>query len=212
MRAQLAGPLAAVAAVLLLVGCTGGSGARPAPAVTSTGLSSSSGDGPQLAGGDGESPPARSTIITTPTPSLSRSAGATEVDGTCPYISNAAFQLAEGDLVGRVTVIKANPVGCRFYFANDETQIIGEVLVQQFADEVSAYNAMVGSSRGHPEVQSSTTIGDGAVLFRMPLQGEATWQCVLASGRRVFTVRTRQTNTSQDAANLGRAVAANVVK
>lgn len=207
-----------VVAAVALGGCTG-HGTSTSRAVTAGGSGASSGPSPTgaagptgsdaLGGDDGEGQPSsqpRSTVITTPTPKLSTPTGGAEVDGTCPYISNADFQEFEGDRVGRVTVIETKPVGCRFYFAYDESQVIGEVTVQQFADAASATNAMILSAHGHPEVQSQTTLGDGAVAYRTVLQGEATWQCVVTIGNRDFTVRTRQTYPAKDAFNLAAAV------
>jgi hypothetical protein len=191
-----------VPAIFALAACTHTSSgaADSAPATPSAANSVPAG----LAGGEGEQSSApRSTIITTPTPKLSAVDGAAEKDGTCPYISNAAFQSGEGDTVGRVTVIQTKPVGCRFYFAFDETQIIGEVLVQQFTSPTAAFNAVALAGQKHPEVQSEADLGDGAVAYRTELQGEATWQCVVALGNRAYTVRTRQTNTSKDAFDLG---------
>lgn len=197
--AVLACCLAAVAA------CTSGSSGSSPPGSSAASsvdpISSPSG----LAGGDGET--ARSTVISTPMPSLSTPHGVREVAGSCPYISAPAFADAEGDRVGRVTVLLSRPVGCRFYFQYDPSQLIGEITVQVFGTPTEAYNAMVLSARGHPEVQSYPDVGDGAVAFQTPLRGSPAWQCVFARGRSVVTVRTQQPYPALNAVNLAREIA-----
>jgi len=199
-------------AVPLLAGCTSGSASDASTATpTGAGASAPQSKTTELGGGDGEqqSPPTRSTIVTTPTPTLTTQSNVAEVDGACPYISAQQFADAEGDRVGRVTLLQTKPVGCRFYFSYDETQIVGEIHVETFSTPTEAYNAMVVSANGHPEVQSSH-IGDDAVAFKTELQGEQTWQCVFAKGSWVVTVRTRQTYPALNAFNLARVIAANV--
>lgn len=192
--------LAALAALGLLAGCTGGSSGKPTAA-----LSASQPAG--LGGGGGEQSSApRSTILTTPKPSLSTPHGVKEVDGTCPYISNQDFADGEGDRVGRVTVLQTKPVGCRFYFQYDSSAVIGEIDMDVFGTTTQAYNAMVLSAKGHPEVQSDPSIGAGAVAFQTTLQGTEAWQCVFAKGTSVVTVRTRQPYPALNALNLARAI------
>jgi len=140
-------------------------------------------------------------------PSLSTPHGVREVAGNCPYISAQAFADAEGDRVGRVTVLQSRPAGCRFYFQYDPSQLIGEITVQVFGTPTEAYNAMVLSARGHPEVQSYPDVGDGAVAFQTPLRGSPAWQCVFARGRSVVTVRTQQPYPALNAVNLAREIA-----
>lgn len=202
--------LAVLAAVALLSACTGRSTTTATSPATPSAPVSGSGQagGGGLAGGGGEqSSTPRSTIVTTPRPSLTPPNGVAEVDGTCPYISADDFSLTEGDKVGRVTVLQSKPVGCRFYFAYDPSAIVGEISINNFKTETQAYNAMVLSAKGHPEVQSSTSIGDGAVLFQTDLQGTDTWQCVFAKGTRVVTVRTRQPYPALNAENLAKEIA-----
>jgi hypothetical protein len=174
-----------------------------------------------LAGGDTESTPsgAPTPSKTTPAPVLSSPGAAAEVDGTCPYISAANFGDYEGNHVGRVTLIQTKPVGCRFYFLyQPTTEIVGEVLLQVFTGatptlaDINANNAMVRAAAGHPEVQSETNIGDGAVAFKTMLQGADTWQCLVTVGNKVYTVRTNQSRPSLaiDAFNTAAAVVAAV--
>lgn len=145
--------------------------------------------------------------MTTPKPSLSTPNGVKEVDGTCPYISNQDFANGEGDRVGRVTLLQTKPVGCRFYFQYDVNTVIGEIDVATFPTKVQAYNAMVVSAKGHPEVQSDPNIGDGAVAFQRPLQGTNAWLCVFAKDKTVVTVRTQQPYPALNALNLARDIA-----
>lgn len=194
---------------VLLTGCTGSTTtADPVPTSTTSSAPSSADTGSGLAGGGGEvSSAPRSTIMTTPKPSLSTPNGVKEVDGTCPYISGQDFADGEGSRVGRVTLLESKPVGCRFYFQYDVNAVVGEIDVATFKTDVQAYNAMVGSARGHPEVQSDPNIGDGAVAFQRTLQGTNAWLCVFAKGSTVVTVRTRQPYPALNALNLARTIA-----
>jgi hypothetical protein len=143
----------------------------------------------------------------TPRPTSSASGNAKEVPGTCPYISARDFADREGDRVGRVTLLPTQPVGCRFYFEYDPNTVVGEIGVARLPTATEAYNAMVASAHGHPEVQSDRAIGDGAVAFQTPLQGTRAWQCVFAKGTSVVTVRTRQPYPALNAFLLARAIA-----
>ncbi len=198
--------LLGLAAITLLTACTGTSSTASStpPSPSSTPSSGPAG----LAGGGEESSAApRSTILTTPRPSLTPPNGVAEVDGTCPYISSQDFADLEGDRVGRVTVLQSKPVGCRFYFQYDSSVIVGEVSINSFKTATEAYNAMVLSAKGHPEVQSNAGIGAGSVTFQTELQGTQTWQCVFAKGLRVVTVRTRQPYPALNAENLATEIA-----
>ena len=202
--------LLVAAGCLLLSACRSGSAGSGASASKDSGwtgftapAASSSQTG--LAGGGGETAP--STVFSTPTPSLTAPHGVREVAGSCPYITAQAFANAEGDRVGRVTVLQSRPVGCRFYFQYDPSQLVGEITVEVFGTPTEAYNAMVLSARGHPEVQSYPDVGDGAVAFQTPLRGSPAWQCVFARGRSVVTVRTQQPYPALNAVNLAREIA-----
>ena len=195
--ARMAAPLSVA---LALAGCRpGGDGSAPAPA------SSPPGSG-------GQTGATRSTVISTPkpalsSPTLSSQAQVAEVEGSCPYIGKAQFAAGEGDRVGRVTVLRTRPVGCRFYFEYQPSTVVGEIDVARFATATEAYNAMVGSAAGHSEVQSDPEIGAGAVAFRTRLQGTGAWQCVFAKGTSVVTVRTRQPYPALNAFILARVIA-----
>ena len=204
--------LAAAVLLMALAGCQGGDGASPGSSPgSSAGSTSPASTSPPassqptgLGGGAGEQ---TSAFPTMPHPSLSSAAHRVrEVAGTCPYISAKRFADLEGDRVGRVTVLQSRPVGCRFYFQYDPDTIVGEITVARFGTATEAYNAMVRSARGHPEVQSDAGIGAGAVAFRTPLQGNPSWQCVFATGTSVVTVRTRQPYPALNAFLLARAI------
>jgi len=122
------------------------------------------------------------------------------------HLASEQVAADEGDRVGRVTVLQTKPVGCRFYFQYDASQLIGEITVSVFATPTEAYNAMVLSARGHPEVQSYPDVGDGAVAYQTPLRGSPAWQCVFAQGRSVVTVRTQQPYPALNAVNLAREI------
>ncbi|HEY0166687.1 MAG TPA: hypothetical protein VGB75_06550 [Jatrophihabitans sp.] len=193
-----------VALALALTGCQPGAGSggpaspRATQAASSTGLAD---------GGGGERTGPASTVLSTPRPTLSTPGAVAEAPGSCPYISAADFAQLEGDRVGQVTVLQSRPAGCRFYFAFDPAVVVGEITVARFPTATQAYNAMVGSAQGHPEVQSEPGIGAGAVAFTTPLQGSPSWQCVFAKGASVVTVRTRQPYPALNAFNLARAIA-----
>jgi len=206
-----AGRLAGAVVLMMLAGCQQGSpgstgstsaGSQSPPASSSPASSQPTG----LAGGGGEQTSPASTEPTMPRPSLSTAGNVKEKPGSCPYISAARFADIEGDRVGRVTVLQSRPVGCRFYFQYDPSAIVGEITVARYGSATEAYNAMVRSAAGHPEVQSDAGIGDGAVAFRTPLQGNRTWQCVFAKGTSVVTVRTRQPYPALNAFLLARAI------
>lgn len=183
---------------LLLSGCTHASDQPAASALSSQPAG--------LGGGGGEQSSAVTVQPTSPGPALTTPSDVAEVDGSCPYISSQDFADAEGDRVGRVTILQTKPIGCRFYFQYDASVIVGEIHVETFTSSRDAYNAMVRSATGHPEVQSEH-IGDDAVAFKTDLQGTATWQCVFAKNTSVVTVRTRQGYPALNAFNLARKIA-----
>jgi hypothetical protein len=196
----------AAGAVLLLAlaGCQQGTIADPAgPSPGSSVTASASSQPTDLGGGAGEQ---TSRASTAPRPTLSTPGNVREVTGTCPYISAARFADLEGDRVGRVTVLDSRPVGCRFYFEFDPAVVVGEITVARYGSATEAYNAMVRSAQGHPEVQSDPRVGAGAVAFQTPLQGSRSWQCVFAKGTSVVTVRTRQPYPALNAFLLARAI------
>jgi hypothetical protein len=201
-------PAGAVLLLLALAGCQhGGTGATPAgstPAGSTPAVATSQPTGLGGAGGEQTSP--AGTARSTPRPTLSTPGNLKEVAGSCPYISAARFADLEGDRVGRVTVLQSRPVGCRFYFEYDPAAVVGEITVARFGTATEAYNAMVGSAHGHPEVQSDAGIGAGAVAFQTSLQGSRSWQCVFAKGTSVVTVRTRQPYPALNAFLLARAI------
>jgi hypothetical protein len=193
----------------LLAGCQHSSGGTPGTVSSSpAGTATASAEPTGLPGahGEQESGP-RSTVLTTPKPTLSIPGGIKEVDGSCPYISSEAFADGEGSRVGRVTVLQTKPVGCRFYFQYEPSTVVGEIDIARFSTATQAYNAMVVSAKGHPEVQSDKTIGAGSLAYQTPLQGTRTWQCVFAKGTSVVTVRTRQPYPALNAFTLARAIA-----
>ncbi|MEO6500808.1 MAG: hypothetical protein ABIQ09_02735 [Jatrophihabitantaceae bacterium] len=193
-------------AVLLLAGCQSGEASGPPDASAPAAQLTSGGTQASGTGSTASGPRSTASTLSTPRPTLSTPA-ATEAPGDCPYISAADFAELEGDRVGQVMVLQSRPVGCRFYFQSDPSAVVGEITVAGFATATQAYNAMVGSARGHPEVQSDAAIGDGAVAFTTGLQGSPSWQCVFAKGASVVTVRTRQPYPALNAFNLARAIA-----
>ena len=197
------GIAALVVAAVAIAGCT--SHAKSA----TPGATSSQPSG--LGGGVGEqtssATPSRSTIHTTPRPTLS-TGEAKEIDAACPYISNQDWANAEGNRVGRSVQLATKPVGCRFYFQYDPNEITGEITVQRFGTATQAFNAVVTATKGHPEFVDDKDIGDGGSIARqMPLQGKATWECVFSKGTLVVTVHTSQPNISDNARTLAKLIA-----
>ena len=193
---------ALLATVAMLAGCRSGGNGAAGPAPSNPGTATARPTG--LGGAAGEQTGSASSATTRPT--LSTPGSLPEKPGDCPYISAADFADLEGDRVGRVTLLSSRPVGCRFYFPYDPAAIVGEITVARFRTATDAYNAMVGSARNHPEVQSDAGIADGAVAYRTDLQGTQTWQCVFAKGTSVVTVRTRQPYPALNAFSLARAI------
>lgn len=206
--------LLAIALLAVLLAVSACTTSRNGKGAGSASPSSSGGDGGGLAGGDGEDPSPstapRSTILTTPRPSLS-AGEAREIDAPCPYISNADWASGEGNRVGRSVQLATKPVGCRFYFQYDENQITGEITMARFETATQAFNAVVTAAQGHPEFVDDKDIGDGgSISRRMPLQATATWECVFSKGTLVVTVHTSQANISDNARSLAREIAPKV--
>jgi hypothetical protein len=194
---------AAVAGMLLLalVGCSTDKKA------TTTTTAQPSG----LGGGGGEQTSApRSTIVTTPRPTLSASVGAKEIDGPCPYIANQDWADHEGNRVGRSVQLATTPVGCRFYFQYDPNHITGEITIQRFSTTTRAFNAVVTAANGHPEFVDDKDIGDGAISIKAALQGTPTWECIFAKGKLVVSVHTSQDHPSDNARTLARMIVPNI--
>jgi hypothetical protein len=164
-----------------------------------------------LAGGGETSVAPRSTILTTPTPTLSVGAAGSEIDRPCPYISNSDWALAEGNRVGRSVELAGSPVGCRFYFQYDDSVITGEITVERFKTPTEAFNAVVSAAKLDPGFVDDKTIGDhGSISVRLPLQGAKTWACIFSVGVDAVTVHTSQDDTSQNGRNLAREIAPKV--
>ncbi|MCW2524128.1 MAG: hypothetical protein JWO63_2463 [Frankiales bacterium] len=212
--ARLAALAAALLGCLALTACTGaggsapsGSGSAASASPSATGLGGADGES-GLGGGDGEDSPTRSTIITTPTPSLSESVTAAEIDKPCPYASNDDFRAAEGDRTTHSVQLAGNPVGCRYFFAYDPSAVIGEITIEKFKDSTTAFNAVVEAAKGHPEFVDDKSIGDyGSISIKLPLQGALTWACIFSKGDLVVTAHTRQTVVGQDARNVAALIA-----
>jgi hypothetical protein len=137
-----------------------------------------------------------------------------ETAGACPYISDDDARDAEGDRVGRTSLLPAlSPVGCRFYFQYAPYQAIADIIPATFATATQAYNAMVATGNASATVLGVKDLVPGvdAVLFRTafnPADGLDDWACAFSAGPVLVIVHTQQTNTSQDARNFAVAIAA----
>lgn len=185
-------------------GSAPGSGTGPAGTGRST--------APALAGGAGEAPtPSRSVARSPrPSPTRTRSGPAVRVrekPGPCPYLSDQRAADLEGTRVGRSTVLTSTPVGCRFYYAYDETEPTMELTIAKYASATAAFNRVART--GGSSAFGTPGIGAGAVLYRTRFRsadGDRDWACSFAKGSLVVTVRTGQTKSSTDARNVARAV------
>lgn len=200
-RGAVAGVL--LVAVAMLPACRSGTSSATSAASQPTGLA-----------GGGEISPAPTTVKTVAktrpkaTRATSKPAGPVrEVAGDCPYITGHDLAQIEGDRFGHSTILTTTPVGCRFYWQYDDNAIITEITVKTYPTATAAYNAMVLTAKGHPEVVSDADIGAGAVAVKAPLQGTLTWQCTFTKGRHVVTAHTRQESPSFNARTLARQVA-----
>ena len=163
------------------------------------------------------STPTNSKPVTTPAskPGSATAGSVREITAPCPYVAPATVQDDGGERVGRGTILTTgsvtNPSGCRYYWQYDDSAIIAQITVKQYPTAIAAYNAMVLSAKGHPEVVSDADIGRGAVAIKTELQGSSTWQCTFAtaSGRTV-TVQTRQKDPSFNVRQLARDMASTV--
>jgi hypothetical protein len=206
VRPAVAPAIAVLSVALALAGCRGNgptaSSTPSAPAAQPTGLGGGAGE---------QSSVPRSTILSTPRPTLSNVSAVKELPGPCPYISDQDWADHEGNRVGRSVRLATKPVGCRFYFQYDPSQVTGEITLQRFRTSTEAFNAVVSATKGHPEFVDDKTIGDdGSISIRLALQGQATWACIFSEGATVVTVHTSQSDTSNDARTLGALIAPNI--
>jgi hypothetical protein len=206
---RMAGLVSSAALLTGATGCTHGNSSTPAASAVPSSPAASTAS-PGLGGGAGEqtSTAVRSTIITTPTPKLSTEASGREIDKSCPYISDQAWADGEGNRVGRSVQLAGTPVGCRFYFQYDPTQITGEITIEKFGTPTEAFNAVVGAAKLDPGFVDDRSIGNGgSISVRLPLQGEKTWACIFSKGVYAVTVHTSQTDTSKNGRNLAAQIA-----
>lgn len=213
--------LGALAGVGLLAGCT--STADPGPTtVTSTVVTTST------------APPATETPKSeAPVPPKAAVSEAPAPNDTCPYISNQAAGDAEGDRVGRATVLTTDPVGCNFYFYFDPSVLVAQLTVTNYPSQTGAYNAMIRDTVAsaerigvqglveRPGCSADTAQADrpekcvDAVLFRtafFPGDGNTDWAASFAVDGKVVTVKTRQDDVSFNARSLAAQVAPKFVK
>ncbi|CAN5460323.1 hypothetical protein BH10ACT8_BH10ACT8_24200 [soil metagenome] len=197
--------------VMAVAGCSKGKSTGTATTSVAAPTSTSAGPG-GLAGGSGEtSTPSRSTIITTPTPTLNTSPGAREIDKACPYASNEAIRDAEGDRTNRSVQLASDPVGCRYYFEYDPTVVIAEITIARYGTATEAFNAVVGAAKNHPELVEDKAIGQyGSISIKLPLQGTDTWACIFSKGNLTVIAHSRQTVVGEDARNIARLIAPSI--
>ena len=212
--ARAAGLLAAVTAAASVTACTASTGAITTS--TTTIVQTSTGPTQSIA-------PVSDAPIAQP--------GAKEVDApnnTCPYISNDAARQAEGDRVGRVTLVTTNPPGCNFYWQYEENRMILQISVTNYPSQVGAYNAMIRDTAAAPErlgvpgliAQDGCTAQTSqderpdkcvdAVLYRTtfyPPDGNQDWAAMFAKSSRVITVKTQQNDVSFNAKNVATQIA-----
>ena len=205
-------PRLALAAALLLAGC---GGSHKPPGQPSASLSSPSSAGSSLAG-DGEqgsSPASSSKPRPTPTGPVVVGSVTERVVASCPYIGTEAAQDAEGNMIGTVSVLSVHgaTMGCRFRFAFADNHYTLEITSARYADPTAAYNAMVQRGRAGHQTAGVPGLAPGVdgVLYQTsfyPPDGPKDWACSFAKGATMVTVKTDQTDTSQDAENIARLI------
>jgi hypothetical protein len=201
---------AAVASVLVLVGCTHSSPKPLDVTVTQTTTSVRTSAGPVTG-------LSFSTVAPLP-PGQAPASG--ESERRCPYIAstpdeNPTVNVAdlEGDHVYRTTVLTAmNPVGCRFYFYSGPYEAITEISTHRYSSAVEANNAMVLTAQRGRQAEGHQNIvpGVNAVVFQTHFfgpDGAADWACAFAKGSVLVVVRTQQDNVSYNALQLAVAIA-----
>ena len=199
-------------------GCSSGSGTSPAgSAASSAGPSSKAA---VLPGGEGETstnktashPAVTKARQPEPVPATKAKAGPVQViNEPCPYLSNDDEAIAEGEKIGRSTVLttskSAKPIGCRFYLAYPDYHLVTEITVKTYPSEVAAFNIVAHT--GGSTAESTSGIGDGAVLYRTtfyPPDGDQDWSCIFAKGKAVVTIHTDELHSSVDARNVAAAI------
>ena len=212
-RLRRAGPwavgTAACCLLLTVTGCT--SSGRPSAPSSSVTTAVSTGSG--LAG-DGEQ---LSSATTRPSPiptgPIVVGAVTERVASRCPYVDTAAAADAEGNRIGTVSVltVRGKTMGCRFRFAYGDNHYTLEITSARYADPTAAYNAMVQRGRAGGQVTGVPGLVSGvdAVLYRTtfyPPDGNRDWACTFAKGSTMVTIKTDQTDTSQDAENVARLI------
>lgn len=207
----------------MLAGCTSSSADKAQPGGdVATCVPSSPAQTGGLAGGGGEclalpsasaTEPTESTEPTKPTVAASSSAppaGPQEVEGECPYLTRKEASDLEGSLVGRVTVVTADPPGCNFYFAYGDGHMLLRISAQRFADPIDAYNAMVTAANAGSNADPVDEIGDDAVLYQVgfyDVDAAQDWACAFVKGGLLVTVNTDQKSPSFNARNIAETIA-----
>jgi hypothetical protein len=209
-RCGLLSTAATACLVLAVTGCT--SSGRPGKPTASSSTPLSTGSG--LAGdGQGSAQSSSATPRPTPTGPVVVGSVTETVASRCPYIGTAAAADAEGNQIGTVSVltVRGKTMGCRFRFAYGDNHYTLEITSARYANPTAAYNAMVqrGRAGGQPTGIPGLAPGVDAVLHRTafyPPDAGRDWACSFAKGSTVVTVKTDQTDTSQDAENVARLI------
>ncbi len=216
---------AGFAGLLLLAGCSSSSDSEPdaagsaPPSCATTTAAAPTG----LAGGGGECLPAPTSGTASGAPATSRSTSrpatppATstpppapqEVEGDCPYLTRQEASNLEGNMVGRVTIVTTDPVGCNFYFAYGDGHMVLQISTQRFADPIDAYNAMVRLAQANTNADPFE-LADGAVLFQTgfyDVDAAQDWAAAFVKGGLLVVVNTDQKSPSYNARAIAETIA-----
>ena len=183
--------------------------APPAPG------SSAAASWPGLAGGASES--LRSSGSATAPSTVSGVTG--EADQACPWIATNTAAALEGNLIGRVVTTRKNGlvVACTFHFDTNwgPDRVTLQITSTTYSDPETARNAMIrlGEAGDQPAGEPNLIPRVDGIRYQTafyPPDGSRDWACSFAKDNAVVTVKTDQTNTSNDAYGIAKLVAGRI--
>ncbi len=202
---------ALVAVMALATACTASSSASRSPSVSTTPTVAVVTTPPATTAPRTTAPkPFVPKAFTTLPASPDQTARTGEKAADCPYVATRKAWDLEGNRMGLTTTFGASPVGCRFYFLYADHHVVLEIAPTRFTSNVLAHNAMVLTAEKGTEAAIPRSAGGlDAVVFRTKFygpDGASDWACAFTKGTTMVVIRTDQTNTSEDAVNVAKAI------
>lgn len=213
-------PLLAVAAALVLAGCTA-SHKTPTPTTSTRTIDTTTTH--TVSPGRNFHPPRATSVAPFP-PDGKAPKG--EVLKSCPYIKGGLdseptggpnIADLEGDRVGRITVLpRYHPEGCRFYFSyaygDTQHEAVADILPYTFPSHVAAHNAMILTARAGRNNQPVPNFVKGLTGIQYQTKffgpdGKRDWAFVFVKGKIMVVVHTQQDNVPLNAQNIAAAIA-----